>query len=345
MDVDDEQWGGLGNSKNRTASQLARAKEILDGNIANLEQNTIIAFTDGSALKNPGPCGAAAVIYTQGLSNAPTILEKPISTMGNSYVAELHAISLATAFALTFAADHNFSSLTIFSDCQSALKSIHNHKDSSIITSILRDISELFTLGIPVRGFWVCGHANLEPNELVDLHAKQAAAQSLASASHIKSSPSTIKSAVKSFILEKWQRNWNNNHSKMSQLHQKCSTNSYKSIGNRFGEIKRNRLILGHSRLKSNLKRIGIIDSEICSCGLDAETVEHIFYNCPLQAKEREAFVDNMEKIFLQFNVIPHQRLITLDTILGPNDQLHSPTRKAIDAAINNFLSSPNFKI
>jgi hypothetical protein len=44
--------------------------------IANLPQNSILAFTDGSCINNvnPGPCGAGAVIFN---GNSTTELKKP----------------------------------------------------------------------------------------------------------------------------------------------------------------------------------------------------------------------------------------------------------------------------
>jgi ribonuclease HI len=170
IDIDDSQWRGLGNSNNRTADQLSRARAILDNKLANLEEQTLVAFTDGSALNNPGPCGAAAVIYRDGLSSDPIILEKPISARGSSYEAEIHAIALATSYALTHA-DNSLSSVHIFSDCQSALKVLHsnNLKDSPTVTNILQDVSLLIDLGISVKGSWVCGHADLKPMNLQTL--------------------------------------------------------------------------------------------------------------------------------------------------------------------------------
>ncbi len=52
-------WHGLGNSRTRTQEQIKHAKALTKNFLVDLG-DTAIAFTDGSALKNPGPCGAGA---------------------------------------------------------------------------------------------------------------------------------------------------------------------------------------------------------------------------------------------------------------------------------------------
>ena len=54
-----------------------------------------MAFTDGSALGNSGPCGAGAVIYPNGLDSHPLSLHSPVSKSSTSYHGELKDILLA----------------------------------------------------------------------------------------------------------------------------------------------------------------------------------------------------------------------------------------------------------
>ena len=58
-----EYWQNLGSSKSRTKNQEAQSREIIEKIIEGCDENTVIAFTDGSCLGNPGPCGAGACIY------------------------------------------------------------------------------------------------------------------------------------------------------------------------------------------------------------------------------------------------------------------------------------------
>jgi hypothetical protein len=76
-----ENWRHLGSSKNRSTEQAESGKQIVLDKIANLPQNSILAFTDGSCINNPGPRGAGAVIFN---GNSTIELKKPVS---NRYLA------------------------------------------------------------------------------------------------------------------------------------------------------------------------------------------------------------------------------------------------------------------
>ena len=53
-------------SKSRTSDQQEHGKEgILDTMVEAPEAWSTFAFTDGSCLTNPGPCGAGSVIYKE----------------------------------------------------------------------------------------------------------------------------------------------------------------------------------------------------------------------------------------------------------------------------------------
>ena len=51
----------LGNAGTRTKEQADRARQLAIDRICKAGEDVVI-FTDGSALSNPGPCGAGAVI-------------------------------------------------------------------------------------------------------------------------------------------------------------------------------------------------------------------------------------------------------------------------------------------
>ena len=86
-----EYWRHLGSSKNRSTEQAESGKQIVLDKIANLPQNSILAFTDGSCINNPGPCGAGAVIFN-GYSTID--LKKPVSNRAYILLGELIAIKL-----------------------------------------------------------------------------------------------------------------------------------------------------------------------------------------------------------------------------------------------------------
>ena len=100
-------WSQLGSSKNRTSVQQAPVRSCF-------------AFTDGSCLENPGPCGAGAVII---FPDDPSGLEltRPVAARGSILLAELVAILMVLELAVSKKISDFSSSLQIFSDSQSAV--------------------------------------------------------------------------------------------------------------------------------------------------------------------------------------------------------------------------------
>ncbi len=179
LSLDERPWHGLGNSRTRTDGQKKLARELISQGLEETGPRSLVAFTDGSALTNPGPCGAAAIIYTNGMNSQPIIRTESISSFSTSYHGELRALKLALAYVCTFSLNHWISEVRLFSDCQSALTSISSGKTcqnhTSTISEIRAHIRRLEEKNITTLGTWVCGHAELEPNELADKHAKLAA--------------------------------------------------------------------------------------------------------------------------------------------------------------------------
>ena len=60
-------------------------KQYLDLINKDINDNTMLAYTDGSALKNPGPTGAGVLIKVQGHKSIPVKLAMAISSKGTSF--------------------------------------------------------------------------------------------------------------------------------------------------------------------------------------------------------------------------------------------------------------------
>ena len=109
----------LGNSGNRTQHQIKAAQEYALKYLASLHNDTVI-FTDGSALGNPGPCGAAAILYYKGTMADHVFLEEPVSSISTSFHGEMTAIDIAVTE--TAKNLHQCSrNIHILSDCTSAI--------------------------------------------------------------------------------------------------------------------------------------------------------------------------------------------------------------------------------
>ncbi len=84
LSLDERPWHGFRNSRTRTDDQKRLATELIFQAPEETGPRSLVAFTDGSALTNPGPCGAAAIIYTNGLNSQPIIRTESISSFSTS---------------------------------------------------------------------------------------------------------------------------------------------------------------------------------------------------------------------------------------------------------------------
>ena len=112
-------------------------KQSLDLINKYINDNTMLAYTDGSALKNPGPTGAEILIKVQVHKSILVKLAKAISSKGTSFDGELAAILMATQYALThLTKEHD--SFNIYSDCQVAICAITSHTYHNNKISLIR---------------------------------------------------------------------------------------------------------------------------------------------------------------------------------------------------------------
>ena len=118
---------------NIVTEEFKNTKSVQEENIRALLQTmnreNVIVFTDGSALSNPGPTGAGAVVYLEGYQSSPVLLKKGVSPVGNNFTGELVGIQIAVEFLAEY--DGNDAvhgrNIHIFTDCQAAITAaFHN---------------------------------------------------------------------------------------------------------------------------------------------------------------------------------------------------------------------------
>ena len=87
----------------------------------NTQAITVIAFTDGSCLGNPGPCGAGACLFPPG-SGEPVMLKRPVSSRGSILLGELVGMKMAIQYiSRCITRGEGIRKVHIFSDSQSAV--------------------------------------------------------------------------------------------------------------------------------------------------------------------------------------------------------------------------------
>ena len=102
---------------NTKEDQEANIREVLD----QCSRRDVLLFTDESALTNPGPTCAGAVIYLDGYSTSPILLQKGVSPFSNNYTGELVGIQIGLEF-LAETDTVNHKNIHIMTDCQSAIR-------------------------------------------------------------------------------------------------------------------------------------------------------------------------------------------------------------------------------
>ena len=147
----------FGKSGTRTTEQAESAKKDAE-NYINKAGNNIIAFTDGSALSNPGPTGAGAAIFLNGINHEDIKARRPVSAMSTSYHGELQGIDLALTKILQVK-PKVAKPIHILSDCQSALEVVSSPKPPIDFCSLYQHIQhcteELNKQGASVTLKWI----------------------------------------------------------------------------------------------------------------------------------------------------------------------------------------------
>ena len=330
-----------------TARDTRDARQFVTDTIANLNGEPC-AFTDGSALGNPGPCGAAAIIY-QDSSNSDTytLLYKPIAQRSTSYNGELTGIELALNH-FTITAHHP--NVHLFCDCKSAMQSLETSstKDSyqQTIDDIQQHIRCLKSNNCLVHIYWTPGHIEVPQNETADHFAKKAAmeAKALPSPTYVPTL-NEVKGQIKTVLTNRWQRRWDrtNKDSLMYTCYPTVSTTRYKSATSIQAESRLVRILTGHNSLKEHLYRIKYAETPNCPCGHDRQTGEHLLLNCPTHNDIRLQMHLDIEHAYHK-NTIPFQnRISSLANTLAPRH--NDKTNRAIKKATGTFLTSLKLKI
>ena len=205
----------MGSSATRTHTQKEEAKTTVVSLVQDKSSKSIVAFTDGSCLGNPGPCGSGAAIYMYLPEDPePVCLVRPVASRGSILLAELIAILAVLEFTVGKAKE-SFDSLAIFSDSQSAIGISTLGWESSSHKQVVRDIHRLKAIlvkdGKPVTVEWAPGHADIKGNDLADELAKKAAVEAKAmSDEDITITKQDVKKleANQQTTLAKWQLRW-----------------------------------------------------------------------------------------------------------------------------------------
>ena len=109
----------------------------------NTDDRDVLLFTDGSALGNPGPTGAGALVYLDGYQSVPALLKKSVSPMSNNYTGELVYIQIALEFlSEIYHSDLVDRCIYLFTDCQPTIITAFDKQPPTSKIEIVTKIKE-----------------------------------------------------------------------------------------------------------------------------------------------------------------------------------------------------------
>ena len=289
-----EYWNGLGSSKSRTGEQEKLSREIIGGLIDQCDAGTAVAFTDGSCLGNPGPCGAGACVFPPGAVE-PVMLKQPVTNRGSILLGEMVAIKMAPQYIVRCKArGEGISKVHIFSDSQSAVGQLtlgweaNSHKTTA--QEVIREKKKLEEKEVTVEVSWSPGHADIKGNDYADKLAKEAA-QEAKDSEQLSAviSLGDVKSAAKESGKKKWQDMWDKSDTgrDLYRFRQKVDHKVKHTHESAFGERIISQLRTGYVRLNEYLHKCNLKDTDQCQCG-SKESISHFLLDCPNYEPERE---------------------------------------------------------
>jgi ribonuclease HI len=341
---------GSSNSRSDVQKEAALTTAI---QYLNATSTDIVAFTDGSALGNPGPCGAGAAIYWNGISGQPTHHTKAVSKNSSSYHGELQAILLALDAVAGRGPTVHDRKVHIITDCQSAVHAIAkchvNQNHGFVLNKVKTLVKTLHSRNVQITVYWTAGHINLCGNDIADDLAKRAAiiAETLHNDEPI--STSEAKATIKKLNCKRWQKRWDmaSTGRYTYGLFPIASEGGYKCPGIRASETKLNRLRTGTTLLKDHMYKIlpNFYPSPNCQCGLSRETIEHLLFHCTLYTDIRTDLIADIEILFIKNNVPAHKRFINTQVLLGRPDYLPRHLITQLQARVAYFIQATNASI
>lgn len=295
-------WNRLGSSKSRTDQQKEDCRTTIFNIIQEKQGENAIAFTDGSCLGNPGPCGAGAIISTN-TSNPSVRLHRPVAQRGSILLAELVAIVMVLEHTISEQLYQSINELLIFSDSQTAVGLLTLNWTPKNYIDVIRDIKELIEevriRGITTSILWTPGHANIQGNDEADLLAKQGAeeAKEMPPEENVITHQDVKKGVIKS-TTTKWQRRWDISETGRALYdvqpdvkHTKYFDFPSKRLFNILVQLS-----TGYSQLNSYHKILNKTDESIteqCQCGA-TETQQHFLLECEIYERERERMLHTL---------------------------------------------------
>ena len=168
--------GRFGNATDRTPEQAAAACRYARKLLANVPVGHAVAYTDGSAIGNPGPAGAGCYLFVKGEEEG-AIESFAALGEGTNNLGELWGVAMALQMTRRLPPSGFPYALHIFTDSMFTIDVIQGAATSREHATLIYHIRTLIDILVRDRIIsslelsWVPGHAGLEGNETADVLA------------------------------------------------------------------------------------------------------------------------------------------------------------------------------
>ena len=322
------------------STQEENIKEIL----GKLSSDNVIAFTDGSALGNPGPARAEAAIYYKRLEQVPVCLSKPVCSNGNNYIGELVGIQIALQ---NLCDQQNLQrNIHFFVDCQPAIISAFGSdapkNKVDMIFHIRHMIASLESRGYSLYVHWIPGHRDFKGNELADTLAKKAAKEMQGKKEDFYdgvADTSELIKLMKKGSREKWQTIYENSQKTdiLQEIISEVGKNQ-QNTGDIAVESTINQIISGQVALNYITSKIDSTKSDKCEVCNEKETIQHYIFVCQKYKLDRSILERDIEEILARNDIkIP---VINLKTLTGNLEEVNGNINFELRNAFGKFLRS-----
>jgi ribonuclease HI len=169
----------FGSAGKRTPEQQANCVAYTRHVLARIPVTALVVFTDGSAMPNPGPCGAGFSIWRGGaiLAEGTYPLGK-----GSNNIGEFCAVGIASR-QITRSPDLLLGTPAVFilSDSKLAVDGLSGRawvKSLADLVSLSSTLLDELSSLVPTRLIWIPGHVQTDGNDRADIRAKEGASAS-----------------------------------------------------------------------------------------------------------------------------------------------------------------------
>ena len=112
-------------------------------------------------------------------------------------------------------------------------------------------------------------------------------------------------------------------------------------------DIKINRLQSGHTLLPSHAYKLRLTNTDLCNCGKDTGTINHVMLHCPNYSAARNSHLGDLEieGVYRNSQTPYHKRTLDIYTMLGQNHTLQLDVWLNILRSTARFIAGSKAKI